>query len=178
MDDAAGARLSTVWKRRIGRLWSWSESIRSSGGPRTLVLLYHSVGADNYSVPVDLFETQMCFLAAHTSVVPLEEILNSERARNSITCAITWDDGYASVYDCALAILERYKFPSTLYVTTNVIGEECAHISDEDHGLFPGLRMLTWSQIRTLRRSVFSIGAHLMHHRDLTALFREQALTE
>jgi peptidoglycan/xylan/chitin deacetylase (PgdA/CDA1 family) len=178
MDDAARARLSTVWKRRIGRLWRWSESFRSSGRPRTLVLLYHSVGADNYSVPVDLFERQMCFLAAHTSVVPLEDILTSGRPRNSITCAITWDDGYASVHEYALKILEKYKFPSTLYVTTGLIGEESAHISDEDRGLLPGRQMLTWSQIRGLQRSVFSIGAHLVHHLNLTALSREQALAE
>jgi peptidoglycan/xylan/chitin deacetylase (PgdA/CDA1 family) len=182
MDDTAAARLvsakSTVWKRKIGRLWRWQESFRSSSRPRTLVLLYHSLGDDNYSVPVDLFEKQMCFLAAHTTVVPLEEILNRGRARSATTCAITWDDGYASVHDYALAILEKYKFPSTLYVTTSLIGEEAAHVSDEDCGLLPDRRMLTWSEIRNLRRSAFSIGAHLTHHLDLTALSREQAIAE
>jgi peptidoglycan/xylan/chitin deacetylase (PgdA/CDA1 family) len=121
----------------------------------------------------------MRFLASHATVIPLEDILNRARPRSAITCAITWDDGYASVYDYARAILEKYRFPSTLYVTTGLIGENSPHISDEDRGLFPGRRMLTWREIRNLQRhSAFTIGAHLAHHLDLTALSREQALAE
>jgi peptidoglycan/xylan/chitin deacetylase (PgdA/CDA1 family) len=182
MGNGVGARLTnsraTVWKRRIARLCSWQRLAWRFGEPRTVVLLYHSLGDDNYSVSVDAFERQMSFLATHATVVSLEEILNCGTRPKSINCAITWDDGYASVHDHAFAILEKYKFPSTVFVTTGAIGETRPHVSDEDPGLFPGQQMLTWSQIRALRRSIFSIGTHLTKHLDLRALSHENALAE
>ena len=169
----------TVWKRKIGRLWSLSRRFMSKGArPRTCILLYHSLGDDPHSLPVHVFKSQMRFLAEHAHVISLTELLRGDLSDSHINCAITWDDGYESVQQHALGILKEYNFPATVYVTTALIGQRDPLMSDLDKGMFPGLPMLTWEQIRTLQETVFDIGAHLVHHLDLTALTREEALTE
>lgn len=169
----------TILKRQIGRFWSVLRTLMSaSNRPRTCVLLYHSLGDNQHSLPVRVFERQMRFMAEQVNVVPLAALLRGDLAPDRINCAITWDDGYESVHEFALPILRKYRLPATVYVTTGLIGEGNAIMSDRDKGVFPGLPMLTWEQIRNLQDNAFDIGAHLVHHLNLTALTREQALVE
>lgn len=167
-------------KRQLG--WLQRRHLRWFGNyeqPRALILLFHSVGDDKYSLPVDRFESYISYLAEHATVVSLETLLWGDRSNNCrLTCAITWDDGYASVHDSALAILRRYKFPATIYLSVGVIKKGYAVNSDGDPGLYPGLRMLTWEQIAELQSFGLTLGSHLVHHLDLTRLSRARAMAE
>jgi peptidoglycan/xylan/chitin deacetylase (PgdA/CDA1 family) len=168
------------WKRQLGRLWRKCLQWRGNyGQPRKLILLFHSIGNDEYSLPVDRFESYMSYLAEHATVASLETLLWGDRSNSRrLTCAITWDDGYASVHDSALAILKRHKFPATIYLSVGVINEGYAVNSVRDPGLYPGLRMLTWEQIADLQSFGFTLGSHLVHHLDLTRLSSARAIAE
>jgi peptidoglycan/xylan/chitin deacetylase (PgdA/CDA1 family) len=121
----------------------------------------------------------MSYLADHATVLSLEKLLKGDRSGNHrLTCAITWDDGYSSVHDSALAILRSYKFPATIYLSVGVINKGYGLNSDYDPGLYPGLRMLTWEQIADLQSFGFILGSHLVHHLDLTRLSRDEAMAE
>jgi peptidoglycan/xylan/chitin deacetylase (PgdA/CDA1 family) len=153
-----------------------SKALESQSEPR--ILVYHSIGSDKHSMPMDLFEMQMRFLRERAKVISLEMALNGMKSDGSPTCAITFDDGYASVHRNALKVLEKYSFPATVYVTTGLIGETTSLPSNMDTGLYPGLEMLTWRKIRDLQNSVFTIGSHLVHHLDLRNLNHDEAITE
>ena len=170
---------SFKWKSRFGRFWGLRHRFVMDGAcARKCVLLYHSIGEGRDSLPLNVFENQMRYLAEHMRVVPLRALLEEKDSNAGVTCALTWDDGYESVHTHALPILRKYGFRATVYVTTGVIGERSNRASDEDGGLTPGLSMLTWPQIRTLQANGFTVGAHLVHHLDLTKMTGAQALSE
>jgi peptidoglycan/xylan/chitin deacetylase (PgdA/CDA1 family) len=172
-------RVRTTLKWWLGRLWKTTHWQSGLGVQRVIILAYHSIGNDVYSVAPAEFDAQMGYLAEYTRVVPLDLLLSSQTYLwDRLTCAITFDDGYSSVYDVALPILRKYQLPATIYLTTGALGERNPIPSDRDPGLLPGLRMLTWPQVRELGRAGFNLGSHLVHHLDLTLLTPYEALTE
>ena len=71
--------------------------------------------------------------------------------------SITFDDGYASTYEKAFPILNRYGFPATVFVITSYIGELQNYMD--------------WDQVLTLSSlSKWEIGSHTHTHPDLTTL--------
>ena len=139
---------------------------------RRIVLLYHSIGNGKNAVRPSAFFEQMRFLKEEASVVSLDEIVRGDDKSGSkpFTCAITFDDGYDSVYEIAYPALKQYGFPATAYVTTAAIGEAAPAYSDDFPGLFAGDRTMTWRQVRTLSENGITIGSHLCHHKDMTRL--------
>jgi peptidoglycan/xylan/chitin deacetylase (PgdA/CDA1 family) len=116
------ATLRTLGVTAMNRRW------RDAG----LVVCYHNVVPDDVGasgdpglhIPVERFERQMRWLAAHYQIVPLRELvgrLNSGAPLRSIA-AITFDDAYAGVFDHALPILERLGLPATVFVVGEAVG--------------------------------------------------------
>jgi len=173
-------QIKIIWKWRLGQLWRMIHAkLESSETQRTYILTYHSIGEHENSIPAHAFHSQMNYLAQNARVVPFDELFRSRtHAHDRPTCAVTFDDGYASVHAHALPILTKYRFPASLYITTGAIGEREEKMSDLDPGLLPGLPMLTWAQIRDLQHGGFTLGTHLVHHLDLTTLSREEAVAE
>ncbi len=172
--------LSVSHRRRLGRLWGALR--RVAPGPkaaRAVVLTYHEVGAWPWGVPAPLFETQMGFLRRHASVLSLDELLAGNGRENGarFRCAITFDDGYAGVFERALPILVRHGFPATVYLTTDAISAGDSRRSEEFPGLDPGQRLLTWAQVRELAPLV-TAGSHLCQHLDMSKLDRQRAAAE
>lgn len=77
--------------------------------------------------------------------------------------AITFDDGYLSVWTHAFPTLERLGFTATVFLNTGGADEE---------GLPPmeGRERLRWAQVRRMHEAGFEIGAHSVTHPDLTRL--------
>jgi peptidoglycan/xylan/chitin deacetylase (PgdA/CDA1 family) len=147
---------------------------------RAIVLLYHSIGAAKDAVRPERFEEQMYYLKHHAHVVSLDRILRNDHLKDDapLTCAITFDDGYSSVYDVAYPILGRYEFPALAYITTDAIGDAAPRSSDGYPGLFPGETTMTWKQVRELSRNDIAIGSHLCQHRNMTTLSVEEGMSE
>jgi peptidoglycan/xylan/chitin deacetylase (PgdA/CDA1 family) len=139
---------------------------------RTIVLMYHAIGDSPYAVRPEVFEAQMEYLHAHARVVTLDEIVGGRYLDSAmpLTCAITFDDGYAGVYEYAYPILSRYGFSAVLYVTTSALDRNGKQHPHEIPGFFPGERTLTWSQTQEMSKDGITIGSHLCRHLDMREL--------
>ena len=143
-----------------------------SGRPRSTVLAYHAVGycdprhdVHNLFVSPDAFAEQMDLLARSRRVVGLDEALFGEGPRGKPVVAITFDDGYRSILDHALPVLERHGFPATVFVPTAYVGE--ANRWDE-----PGqcaLDIMDADELLVAESRGRSIESHGHAHLDLTA---------
>jgi peptidoglycan/xylan/chitin deacetylase (PgdA/CDA1 family) len=95
--------------------------------PKFLILCYHGIGeSGNPLIPStsrESFEVQMRFLSKHYRIVSMEEVC-AELRGDSISApgiAITFDDGYRSVYTTAFPILREYNIPATIYLTLETV---------------------------------------------------------
>ncbi len=169
-------------KRRAirGALRALSRVVARRRLSRSLVLLYHAVGKSSYSVQPETFEAQMRFLQAHARVVPLEAIVSGRHHDSNVplTCAITFDDGYAGVYEYAYPILRRYGFPAVLYVTTSALDREGLERPYQNPGFFADEPTMTWAQAREMSNAGIIIGSHLCHHLNMTGLRFEVGMEE
>jgi len=147
---------------------------------RTIVLMYHAIGNSSYAVRPEDFEAQMRYLKGHARVLALDAIL-SGRYRDTtvpLTCAITFDDGYAGVYEYAYPILRQHGFPAVVYVTTSALDQGGRQHRSEIPGFFPGEPIMTWPQVREMSEGGITIGSHLCHHFDMRELSPETGLNE
>src|SRR5262245_51388758 len=88
----------------------------------TSVLMYHGLLRSPLPVrdwcflAVERFKQQMEYLVRHFDVVHLEDAFStdSRRSERPLAC-VTFDDGFGSVYELALPILERLRIPATVY---------------------------------------------------------------
>jgi peptidoglycan/xylan/chitin deacetylase (PgdA/CDA1 family) len=94
-----------------------------------VILGFHQVGDVDGSMlsqrivripPKNLEDVILYLQSSGYSFVPLDEIANgSERSRKA---AITFDDGFRSVYLGAFPILKKYRVPFTVFLTTATLG--------------------------------------------------------
>lgn len=81
--------------------------------------------------------------------------------------AITFDDGYQSVYDEAFPVLQRYGMSATVFLT---VGEKRTAGSSRRFPSLEGRSMLNWGEIREMDRWGIDFGAHTLTHPNLTRL--------
>ncbi|MEX0802270.1 MAG: polysaccharide deacetylase family protein [Candidatus Binatia bacterium] len=89
--------------------------------------------------------------------------------------ALTFDDGYQSVYDHAFPILQRYGFSATVFLTVGKMREKTAA---ERLPSMEGRSMLSWREIKEMQRWGIAFGAHTLTHPDLTRLRVDQLEAE
>lgn len=128
------------------------------------ILMYHHVRVNpdptdkigaNLSVTPEDFEDQMAFLADHGyRSVSLRDLDSLEPGQPGAVI-ITFDDGYADVYESAWPVLLRHGFKATIYAVTDLVGVR-GHV--------------TWKQLREMAASGMTVGSHSVDHSDLTAL--------
>jgi peptidoglycan/xylan/chitin deacetylase (PgdA/CDA1 family) len=96
-----------------------------------LILCYHNVVASDHTggdpdlhMPVERFEWQMRWLAERYEIVSLRQLAQrmATRGRLKKVAAITFDDGYASVYDHAVPVLRALGLPATVFVVADAPG--------------------------------------------------------
>ena len=150
------------------------------------MLLYHRLGvpklsslvAGQYVMPA-LFSSQLDYLAARGwREVALADV--AERARSGETStrdefAVTFDDGYLSVYQHAYPALVRRGLTATVYVVADTIGginvwDRRAGDQKED--------MMSAEQVREMSDAGFEIGSHSLTHPRLTDLDDDQLRRE
>lgn len=132
--------------------------------PDNIILMYHSIQPtplnqyeDMYVSPDDL-ETQFKII---------NDLNISTRFVNEVNSSgiyITFDDGYEDNYTYAFPLIKEYKVKVTIFVITDLIGEE-SYLNEE--------------QIKEMSDSGFvSFQSHTVSHQDLTTLDNEQLIYE
>ena len=149
--------------------------------PQVSILMYHALveQAAPYLAPVHIerarFAEQMAWLAGSgLPVRPLAEALAVLRqpSTSGPIVALTFDDGYHSLYTHARPLLAQYGFAATLFLTTGAVGQPSY---DGEPAAFArsaprGDRPLTWPELRELQAAGWAIEAHGCTHRPLAGL--------
>ena len=134
-----------------------------------IVLTYHSIDDSGSVISTSAahFRQQMEWLAkSHVKVVPLDAIVSAKSTDDTV--AITFDDGYQNFAQVALPILERLKFPSTVFVVSDLAGKK--NIWDARSGGIPQLPLMNWNSIGQCVEAGVTIGAHGRTHCALQGL--------
>ncbi len=150
-----------------------SLAIQSFFHPRFKILAYHGVvggDPDLYDVDIESFSVQMSFLYENGyNVLPLSHAILRMRKDTVLpkTVVLTFDDGHRSFLELALPVLNRYRFPSTVFIPTGCIGTElkCSDIK------YP---VMTREELERCREKKIEIGSHSVTHPDLTRLTYDQ----
>src|SRR5207248_6316518 len=76
-------------------------------------------------LPRQRFERQMQWLVGHYDVVSLGEFVARASARTSLrsVATVTFDDGYAGVFEHAVPILAALDIPATVFVVAEAVGD-------------------------------------------------------
>lgn len=96
--------------------------------PAFPILTYHRVNDDHDpffpSVPTEVFERHMAFVAQTYRVMTVEALVDrmQRRALPRNALAITFDDGYRDNLTHAAPILARHGLPATVFLATGFIG--------------------------------------------------------
>ena len=129
------------------------------------------------SFPPHLFRRGLAQLNVHGhKILALEqavENLHTGKPFPPRALAITFDDGYRSVYEEAFPVLQEFDMTATVFLTVDA-GEESAE------RLLPlnGRDRLSWREIREMHGYGIAFGAHTLTHPDLSRLPASEAEKE
>lgn len=144
-----------------------------SGAVETLpILTYHSISNEPgpTSIAPEVFAAQMEAIsdsgAAVVSLDDVERWIKGERDFDRRTVAITFDDAFRDFAEAAFPVLDRLKFPATVFVPTAIVGgaENWVGANDDARAL------MGWDEIAALAGRGVSFGSHTRTHADLTTL--------
>lgn len=155
-------------KRRLGKLFA--PFLRSSPA-RRCVLLYHAIGDSPWAISVEDFRAQVAWLAQHTVIRPLDDLLE-ENPSDGLAVALTFDDGYACLAQQALSVLSEFGLTATVYLNTGWIGKNSRRASQPGLGHYPSESFMQWSDVECLAGAGWTIGSHGVEHLDLTLTSR------
>lgn len=136
-------------------------------------LLLHNI-YNRQRVPHSLSEISekklrsLCLIATNNNV-RLTSIQKSLKGEKSIP--LTFDDGFISVYEKALPILQEHSFSATIYVTT-------AHLSNQKSKDVYSHPKMSTEMLLELHQKGFEIGSHTVTHRALTLLSDDEVKEE
>jgi peptidoglycan/xylan/chitin deacetylase (PgdA/CDA1 family) len=142
-----------------------------------LVLCYHAVSpdwpADLSVTPEDLRSQLEHLVRRGYRGVTFAQVATGNNASKAV--AVTFDDGYRSVYDLAFPILEDLGLPGTVFVPA-------AHVGQSHPMSWPGIERwvgtpyegeldcMSWDQLRELADHGWEVGSHTLSHPRLPEL--------
>lgn len=105
------------------------KTLTAAGRGQAAILAYHRIAPDtaikkshllNRDILVDpvTFERQLLFLSENYHLVSMDDLRNNQQQQRTFQVALTFDDGYRDNLIWALPILEKYRIPATIYITT------------------------------------------------------------
>lgn len=125
-----------------------------------------SLVAGQYVAP-NLFRSQLDYLSSKGwAAANLESVISNDLS-DIDRFAITFDDGYLSVYEHAYPALVEHQIKATIYVVVDSIGglnEWDRKAGDQSEP------MMSAEQIKELSNAGFEIGSHTLTHPHLTEL--------
>jgi peptidoglycan/xylan/chitin deacetylase (PgdA/CDA1 family) len=136
------------------------------------IFTYHSLDSSGsvISTSSEQFRRQMEDLSkSDHQVLSLSEVAKCIRERRSLpsrSAVITFDDGFANLYDVALPILKEFQFPATVFLVTEFCGKNNQWYGQP--ASIPALELLNWNQISEMAAFHFEFGVHTATHPDFT----------
>ena len=145
--------------------------MRSSQG--VAILTYHSLDESGsvLSTPPSVFAEQMRILnESDVKVVPLWGVGDTLKGTvpSKPLVAITFDDGFMSVYEQGFPVLVRYGLPATIFLVTDY----CGKMNDwpsQPHWV-KRQPLLGWTEAREMSMAGITFGSHTRTHPDLRTL--------
>lgn len=159
------------------------------------VLVYHRVRPDAddlRSVTPERFREHLTTLKESWKVVSLDDVLASfepkalgysgdhlpEDGRASLpkrAVLITFDDGFADLYNYALPLLQEFGFPAVVFMLARYVGRVGRTYSEAN---YPEAPFLSASQLREMQQAGIEIGSHGLWHVPLSHLPKNEAERE
>ena len=102
---------------------------------------------------------------AYQNVTVIENPLYTKTHQNNKRVMIDFDDGYASIYNLGLPILNKYNIKTTQYII-------CGNIRNFQTGY------MSWDNIRSMKETGHSIQSHTMSHLNADSLSIEEIKEE
>lgn len=158
-------------KKVLGHVWP------SQLQHRKIILLYHTFGDHKWAISTNTFINQIEWLAANCELLSLEKLITTPYNQN-IQVAITFDDGYSSIFKTAFPLLTKFNITATTYLNTQWLGSD---IKDRkkakyEHGFYPNENFLIWDEVKILADYEWHIGSHGCDHLKNTELTQEVLL--
>lgn len=140
------------------------------------ILCYHAVDPD-WTGPMSVepadFARQAAWLAAHRTVLPLEQALGRLDRSGRLprgTVALTFDDGFASVREHAFDVLRRHGLPATVFLVAETLTPQGRAVDWVRTPPAFALRTLTRDQVLEMQDGGVDFQSHSWAHRDLPEL--------
>ncbi|MFT6092588.1 MAG: peptidoglycan/xylan/chitin deacetylase (PgdA/CDA1 family) [Pseudohongiellaceae bacterium] len=134
-----------------------------------VALVYHHVAVDtppSTTISPESFRVHLEYLRDNDfNVIELGEMVNALLSRQSIpekSVAITFDDGYSSIYDTAFPMLIEFDFPFTLFVSTGPINRAQSNY-------------MSWENIKEMADAGVTIANHLVEHPYMLDKLKDEA---
>jgi peptidoglycan/xylan/chitin deacetylase (PgdA/CDA1 family) len=148
------------------------------------ILCYHSVDprwASPLAVTPGAFDAHCAWLAQRRNVLSLDDAvarLDSSLCLPRGLAAITFDDGFAELYDYALPVLRRHGLAATVFLVAETLAPEGRSVDWVDTAPTWPLRTLSVDQILEMREHGVAFESHSWAHHDLTTLTEEECVAD
>lgn len=137
-----------------------------------MILCYHAVNplwVDWLSVHPDRFEEHAAWLSSR-QLVHVDQAIGRSGGSTRQSVAITFDDGFADLYDHALPVVRRYGLPVTVYLVAGTLADGIEVDWVDTPPANTTLKTLTREQVDEMRESGVRFGSHTWSHPDLTVI--------
>ncbi|MEH6344011.1 MAG: polysaccharide deacetylase family protein [Bermanella sp.] len=139
---------------------------------QAIVLQYHHISnitpASTSVSPVKFIEHLNLINDMGFQVLPLTDVIksiNNSTQPTRKTLAISFDDGYLSIYQNAFPELKKRGLPFTIFISPNAI--------DNQHG-----NSLNWQQLKEMIEHGATIANHSLNHGHLLNLNKHETMTD
>lgn len=148
------------------------------------IFCYHAVESgweSALAVPPDVFERQLQWIRRHHQVVPLSQAVARLDRRGRPPrrlSALTFDDGFTSVYEHAWPRLRRLALPATVFLVAETLTPPGRAVDWVDDAPSHPLTTMTCDQVLEMRASGVEFASHSFSHLDLTTLSYESCVAD
>jgi peptidoglycan/xylan/chitin deacetylase (PgdA/CDA1 family) len=140
------------------------------------IICYHALDAEWTSplaVEPSAFEAQVAWLTRRRLVVDLDLAIARLDRQGRLPrgmAAVTFDDGFASVFDIAWPLLRQLGMPFTAFLVAQTLAEQGRPVDWVDDPPATPLRTMTLAQALEMQEGGAVIGSHSYAHANLTEL--------
>lgn len=148
------------------------------------ILCYHSVQSgweSPLAVEPDEFARQAAWLRARRRVLPLGEALGRLDRSGRLPrgeAALTFDDGFAALYDQAMPVFTRERLPATVFLVAQTLTEAGQPVDWVDTPGPEPLSTLTLDQVLEMQDAGVDFQSHSWAHHDLTQLTEAECVRD